>query len=289
MTAAKKIRQARTRKAVTYAVLIALSCVSLVPLLWMVSTALKPIEETMVNPPQWIPSQMMWENFGKAVTYDADKLGFDPMVVYARNTLFVCLLSVLGTVMSNAVVAYSFARLKWPGRDLIFAITLATMMVPFPILMVPLFQQYTEFGWLGTFRPLWVASWFGSAFSIFLLRQFYRTIPFELSEAAKLDGCSEWGIFTQVILPLAKPALAVVALFSFMGNWNDFLGPLLYLQSQDMMTLAVGLRSFQSQAGGTAWNLLMAASTMVILPVVVLFFFTQKTFIQGIATTGLKG
>lgn len=289
MTAAKKIQQARTRKAVTYAILIALSCVSLVPLLWMVSTALKPIEETMVNPPQWIPSQMMWENFGKAVTYDADKLGFDPMVVYARNTLFVCLLSVLGTVMSNAVVAYSFARLKWPGRDLIFAITLATMMVPFPILMVPLFQQYTEFGWLGTFRPLWVASWFGSAFSIFLLRQFYRTIPFELSEAAKLDGCSEWGIFTQVILPLAKPALAVVALFSFMGTWNDFLGPLLYLQSQDMMTLAVGLRSFQSQAGGTAWNLLMAASTMVILPVVVLFFFTQKTFIQGIATTGLKG
>lgn len=289
MTAAKKIRQARTRKTVTYAILIALSCVSLVPLLWMVSTALKPIEETMVNPPQWIPSQMMWENFGKAVTYDADKLGFDPMVVYARNTLFVCLLSVLGTVMSNAVVAYSFARLKWPGRDLIFAITLATMMVPFPILMVPLFQQYTEFGWLGTFRPLWVASWFGSAFSIFLLRQFYRTIPFELSEAAKLDGCSEWGIFTQVILPLAKPALAVVALFSFMGTWNDFLGPLLYLQSQDMMTLAVGLRSFQSQAGGTAWNLLMAASTMVILPVVVLFFFTQKTFIQGIATTGLKG
>lgn len=289
MTAAKKIRQARTRKAVTYAILIALSCVSLVPLLWMVSTALKPIEETMVNPPQWIPSQVMWENFGKAVTYDADKLGFDPMVVYARNTLFVCLLSVLGTVMSNAVVAYSFARLKWPGRDLIFAITLATMMVPFPILMVPLFQQYTEFGWLGTFRPLWVASWFGSAFSIFLLRQFYRTIPFELSEAAKLDGCSEWGIFTQVILPLAKPALAVVALFSFMGTWNDFLGPLLYLQSQDMMTLAVGLRSFQSQAGGTAWNLLMAASTMVILPVVVLFFFTQKTFIQGIATTGLKG
>lgn len=289
MTTAKKIRQARTRKAVTYAILIALSCVSLVPLLWMVSTALKPIEETMVNPPQWIPSQMMWENFGKAVTYDSDKLGFDPMVVYARNTLFVCLLSVLGTVMSNAVVAYSFARLKWPGRDLIFAITLATMMVPFPILMVPLFQQYTEFGWLGTFRPLWVASWFGSAFSIFLLRQFYRTIPFELSEAAKLDGCSEWGIFTQVILPLAKPALAVVALFSFMGTWNDFLGPLLYLQSQDMMTLAVGLRSFQSQAGGTAWNLLMAASTMVILPVVVLFFFTQKTFIQGIATTGLKG
>ena len=289
MTAAKKVRQARTRKAVTYAVLIALSCISLVPLLWMMSTALKPIEETMVNPPQWIPSVMQWNNFKDAVTYDADKLGFDPMVVYARNTLFVCVLTVLGTVISNAIVAYSFARLKWPGRDLIFAITLATMMVPFPILMVPLFQQYTEFGWLGTFRPLWVASWFGSAFSIFLLRQFYRTIPFELSEAAKLDGCSEWGIFTQVILPLAKPALAVVALFSFMGTWNDFLGPLLYLQSQDMMTLAVGLRSFQSQAGGTAWNLLMAASTMVILPVVVLFFFTQKTFIQGIATTGLKG
>lgn len=270
-------------------VLILLSVVFIIPLYWMIITSLKPIEETMKQPPTWVPSVWQWENFAKAFTYGSDKLGYIPFLVYGRNTLLICILAVAGTVCSNALVAYSFARLRWPGRDAFFAVTLATMMIPFPVIMVPIYGLYKELGWIGTFRPLWVAAWFGSAFNIFLLRQFFRTIPFELSEAARIDGCSEWAIFRQVILPLAKPALAVVALFTFMAVWNDFLGPLIYLLDQQTFTLSLGLQFYQSQHGGTQWNLLMAASTIVILPVIVLFFFTQKQFIQGIAVTGLKG
>jgi multiple sugar transport system permease protein len=155
--------------------------------------------------------------------------------------------------------------------------------------MVPLYGLFKSLGWLGTFRPLWAPAWFGSAFNIFLLRQFFRTIPNELSEAARIDGCSEWGIFRQVVLPLAKSALAVVALFHFMFTWRDFLGPLVYLMDQKTFTLSLGLQFYQSQHGGTEWNLLMAASTIVVAPIIVLFFFTQKQFIQGIAVTGIKG
>lgn len=259
------------------------------PFVWLLSTAVKPIEETMKNPPVWIPSHFEWGNFKKVVEYQYKELGYYPFLVYARNTIILCALVVSGVVASNSLVAYSFARLRWPGRDFFFGATLATMMVPFPVLMVPTFAMFRYLGWIGTFRPLWVPAWFGSAFSIFLLRQFFRTIPFELSEAAKLDGASEWGIFRQVILPLSKPALAVVALFAFMGTWNDFLGPLIYLLNQESFTLAQGLQFYQSQNGGTDWNLLMAASTLVIAPVLILFFFTQKQFIQGIALTGLKG
>lgn len=282
-------QQNLTSVVVLHVVLVLLSAVYLVPLLWMISTSLKVENQATIMPPQWIPNPIEWNNYPEAFAYNSQNLGYIPFLVYGRNTLIVCFLAVLGTVVSNAVVAYSFARLKWPGRDLAFGITIATMMVPFPVLMVPLFALFKDFGWIGTFKPLWIPAWFGGAFNIFLLRQFYRTIPFELSEAAKLDGCSEWVTFLKVILPLAKPALAVVALFSFMAAWNDFLGPLLYLQSQDTFTLALGLRSYQSQAGGTEWSLLMAASTMVVAPVIVLFFFTQKQFIQGIAATGLKG
>lgn len=290
---ARSMKTAEQEKVVakwlTVTVLVLLSALFILPLLWMISTALKPLDQTMVFPPQWIPRPAQPGNFWEAITYNSDKLGYAPFAFYARNTIILCILTVSGTVVSNAIVAYSFSRLKWKGRDFIFALTLATMMVPFPVIMVPLFGLFRDFGWIGTMKPLWVPAWFGAAFNIFLLRQFYKTIPFELSEAAKIDGCSEWRIFYQVILPLAKPALAVVALFSFMAVWNDFIGPLIYLQDQDMFTLALGLRSYQSQAGGTTWNLLMAASTIVIAPVIVLFFFTQKLFIQGIAATGLKG
>jgi multiple sugar transport system permease protein len=270
-------------------VLVVLSIVFAFPLLWLVSTSLKPITETMRNPPTWIPSHWLWVNYPRAFTYGADKLGYIPFLVYGRNTLMLAILTMTGTVCSNALVAYAFARLRWPGRDFAFAATLATMMVPFPVLMVPTFALFQKLHWIGTFRPLWVPAWFGSAFNIFLLRQFFRTIPFELSEAAKIDGCSEWNIFRLVILPLARPALSVVALFTFMATWNDFLGPLIYISNQSMFNLGLGLASFQSQNGGTEWNLLMAASTIVIAPIIVLFFFTQKQFIQGIAVTGLKG
>ncbi len=286
----RSVRAERRKWALAiHAALIALSAAFLLPLIWMLSTSVKTIEETMKDPPVWLPSEFQWHNYWDALSYNSDKLGYVPFLVYGRNTLLICILVVAGTVISNSIVAYSFARLRWPGRNVAFALTLATMMVPFPVVMVPLFGLFRELDWIGTFRPLWVPAWFGAAFNIFLLRQFFRTIPFELSEAAKLDGCSEWGIFTRVIVPLSKPALAVVALFSFLFTWNDFLGPLIYLLNQDTFTLSLGLQFYQSQHGGTQWHLLMAASTTVIAPVIVVFFFAQRTFIQGISVTGLKG
>ena len=283
------MKQKKFSLATVHIVLIVLSLIFVSPLLWMVTTAIKPIEETMTATPTLLPSKFLWDNFPKAVTYGSKELGYIPFLLYARNTLMVTLLCVAGSVCSNAVVAYAFARLRWPGRDFFFAVTLATMMVPFPVLMVPTFGLFKWLGWVGSFRPLWVPAFFGSAFSIFLLRQFFRTIPMGLSEAAKLDGCSEVRIFTDVLLPLAKPALAVVALFTFMGTWNDFMGPMIYLSDQETFTLSLGLQAYQSQHGGTQWNLLMAAATVVILPVIIVFFFAQKMFIQGIATSGLKG
>ncbi len=205
------------------------------------------------------------------------------------NTLLVCVLGVIGTVLSNALVAYGFARLRWRGRDAFFALTLATLMVPAPVLMVPLFSLFQGLGWIGTLLPLWVPAFFGSAFNIFLMRQFFRTLPLELSEAARLDGASELRIFWQVILPLSRPVLAVAALFHFLHTWNDFLGPLLYLTRKHTFTLGLALQNYQTTHGGVQWHFLMAASCVTILPVVVLFFFAQKTFIRGIATTGSKG
>jgi multiple sugar transport system permease protein len=275
--------------ALIYLVLGVLSVLFLVPFLWMVSTSLKLNTEVMSNNIQWIPAHPQWANYWKAITYGGDKLGYIPFLVYGRNTLILCTLVVAGNVASNSIVAYSFARLKWPGREVAFALTLATMMIPFPVLMVPLFNLFKMLGWVGSYRPLWVPAFFGAAFNIFLLRQFFRAIPFELSEAARIDGCSEWQIFKDVIMPLAKPALAVVALFSFMGTWNDFLGPLIYLVNQKNFTLSLGLQAYQSQAGGTEWGLLMSASTIVVAPIIILFFFTQRLFIQGISLSGLKG
>jgi len=214
---------------------------------------------------------------------------------YLYNTLVICILGVIGTVISCSLAAYSFARIPWRGRNLLFILTLATMMVPFPVTMVPLYALYRKIGtalnwqWIGTFKPLWVPAWFGSAFNIFLLRQFFLTIPLELSDAARIDGCSEWRIFWNIILPLSKPALTVVALFHFMYAWNDFMGPLIYLTEQKKFTLSLALQFFQSQQGGNEWHFMMAAATLMVLPIIVLFFFTQKTFIQGIVTTGTKG
>ncbi len=282
------VRTPVAKTALTHVALVALAVLFVLPLLWMLSTALKPIGETMTTPPRWIPTKILWGNFPEAIRYGSKELGYVPFLLYARNTLVITVLSVTGAVFSNALVAYSFARLRWPGREAFFNVTLATMMVPFPVTMVPTFALFRWLGWVGSFKPLWVPAFFASAFSIFLLRQFFRTIPMELSEAAKIDGASEFRIFADVVLPLARPALAVVALFTFMGSWNDFLGPLIYLVDQKTFTLSLGLQAYQTQHGGTPWNLLMAASCLVILPVVVVFFLAQKLFIQGIATSGLK-
>ena len=265
-----------------YTTLILVSIAFLAPLAWMVSTSLKPLDETMSLPPRWIPSSVQWKNYPEAI----DEMRY--FWRYAGNSLFLCLMCVAGTVLSSSLVAYGFSRIEWRGRDKVFMVLLATMMIPFPVVMVPIFGLFKSLGWIGTFLPIWVPTFFASAFNVFLLRQFFLGLPKDISEAARIDGCSELGIFFRIILPLCKPALLVVALFQFLFTWNDFLGPLLYLTDQKNFTLALGLQSFQSQQGGTAWHHLMAASTLVVLPVIILFFFTQKSFIEGIATTGGK-
>ncbi len=260
------------------------------PFVWMVSTSLKTVDQVMRDPPVLIPKPMMPENYWKVITHP--KMDFP---LFTRNTLIIATLCVIGTVLSSSIVAYGFAKIRFRGRGVLFALMLSTMMIPGAVLMVPQFAlfrwlgDHTPIQFLGTFKPLWIGAFFGSAFNIFLLRQFFMTIPDELSEAARIDGCSELGIFARIMLPLARPALAVVALFTFMAVWNDFLGPLVYLQRPDQYTLALGLQTFQSQHGGTEWQLLMAASVLVLAPIVILFFLAQRTFIQGIATTGMKG
>ena len=254
----------------------------LAPMLWMLSTSLKPLNETMTLPPVWIPSEIQWRNYPDAIA------AMGHFWRYAGNSLFLAIMTVIGTVTSSALAAYGFSRIEWKGRDKVFVILLATMMIPFPVVMVPLYSLFKSLEWIGTFKPLWVPAFLAGAFSVFLLRQFFLTLPKDMAEAARIDGCNELQIFWYIILPLSKPALLVVAIFQFMATWNDFLGPLIYLTEQKDFTLALGLQSFQSQQGGTAWHQLMAASTLVVLPVIVLFFFTQRTFIEGIAATGSK-
>ena len=205
------------------------------------------------------------------------------------NTLFLCVMTVSGTVISSVLVAYGFAFLEFRGRDIIFAITLATMMIPFVVVMTPVYLLYRKLGWVGTFKPLWVTTWFGSAFFIFLLRQFFLGLPRDLVDAARIDGCSHLEILWNVVVPLSRPAIAMVALFTFLGTWKDFLGPLIYLNHESQFTLSLSLQAFASEHGGTPWHLLMAASTVFSLPLIVLFFLTMKTFIRGIAMTGIKG
>ena len=290
---APSLRVARERAKngwLVHLALIFICILMIIPFMWMVSTSLKTLPKTMEYPPRWLPKPIVWHNYVDVFT--SEKANF---LLWTRNSLIIEVLSVSGTMISSAIVAYGFAKIKFKGRGTLFVLMLSTMMIPFSVQMVSLFTIFRWLGdhtgtpWLGTFKPLWVPSWFGSAFSIFLLRQFFMTIPDELSESARIDGCSELGIFFRIILPLAKPALVVVGLFAFMGTWNDFLGPLIYLQRPEQFTLGLGLQNYQSQQGGTDWNYLMAASVLVVLPVLTLFFLAQKTFIEGIATTGIKG
>jgi multiple sugar transport system permease protein len=262
-------------KAVVHGLLITGALVFVFPVLWMISTSLKPIEQTLTYPPVWVPKTFQWHNYVATIEYI-------PFLRYALNTVIVCTLAAIGTTLSSALVAFSFTRLEWPGRNLLFALTLATMMVPFPVVMVPLYSVYRALGWIGTLKPLWFPTFFGSAFSIFLLRQFFMRIPKSLPEAMTLDGASELRVFWQMYLPLSKAPLAVVAFFQLMYSWNDLLGPLLYLTDQSTFTLTLGLQSYQSQEGGTEWHYLMAAACMTTLPIVLIFFFVQRTFLQGL-------
>ena len=206
---------------------------------------------------------------------------------YILNSVYLVTLTVIGQMLSCSMVAYAFARLRWPGRDVLFVVLLGTMMLPGQVTMIPSFLIFKHLGWYNTLRPLWVRSFLGTPFFVFLLRQFMRTIPTELEEAARIDGCSFFGIYWRIILPLTKPALAAVAIFTFMGTWNEFMGPLIYVNDERLYPLALGLFGFRTEHGGD-FGMLMAASTMMILPVVALFFVAQKHFIQGVTLTGMK-
>lgn len=252
------------------------------PFVWLVSSSLKLENEIFQVPPKWIPNPPQFQNYVDALTYK-------PFNIYLMNTLIIVSLNMLAIIGTASLCAYGFARIKFPGRDFWFGIVLATMMVPYFVLMIPQFVIFSRMGWIDTFLPLTVPFFFGGgAFNIFLLRQFFRTLPNELSDAARIDGCNELGIYWRIIMPLAKPALATVAIFTFLAGWNDFIGPLLYLSSPDNFTVSIGLATFRSVMR-TRWDLLMAASTAMILPVVLLFFFAQRYFIQGIVMSGIKG
>jgi ABC-type glycerol-3-phosphate transport system permease component len=268
-------------KLVRHLILIAVGVFFILPLVWMISTSLKSNRQIFVFPPEWIPNPVIWRNY-------PDVFDYAPFLLYFKNTIMIEVACIVGTLLSSSLVAYGFSRLDAPGKNFLFILMLSTMMLPYQVWMIPLYILFTKIGWVNTFYPLTVPAFFGNALYIFLLRQFFLTIPKELEDAARIDGCSYFRIFWQIILPLTRPALATVVIFTFMGVWNDFLGPLLYLQDPEKYTLAVGLQVFLSQHGAD-WGLLMAASTMVVLPVIVVFFFTQKQFIQGIVLTGLKG
>jgi ABC-type glycerol-3-phosphate transport system permease component len=268
-------------KSLRHLILIMVGIFFALPLVWMVSTSLKSNRQIFVFPPQWIPKPVIWRNY-------PDVFDYAPFLLYFKNTMIIEVACILGTLLSSSLVAYGFSRLNAPGKDFLFILMLSTMMLPYQVWMIPLYVLFTKIGWVNTFYPLTIPAFFGNALYIFLLRQFFLTIPKELEDAARLDGCSYFRIYWQIMLPLTKPALATVVIFTFMGVWNDFLGPLLYLQEPEKYTLAIGLQVFLTQHGAD-WGLLMAASTMIVLPVIVTFFFTQKQFIQGIVLTGLKG
>lgn len=259
------------------------------PVVWMISTSFKTPTEVFAVPPIWIPSPLHFENYGKAWTisgmYAAEGITF---TTYTLNTLLIAGLGCIGVTVSSSLVAFAFARLRFPGRGPLFILCLATMMVPTQVTMIPTFILFKNMGWYDTFYPLIVPAFLGGgAYNIFLMRQFFMSIPYEMDEAAKIDGCTNLGVYWRILLPLCKPALTTVAVFSFVFNWNDFLNPLIYLDSNSKKTLALGLTNFVSLYGQD-YHLLMAASLIIVIPIVLMFLIGQRYFIQGIATTGLK-
>ena len=268
----------QTKKIISYLLMTAIGIVLITPFLWMVFTSLKPMEEIVRYPPTFFPEKIVWQNY-------LDTITAFPFWRYARNTLLITVLVVFGNVLSNSFIAYGFAKLDFPGKKLMFALVLSTMMIPGFVTMIPQYVLFSKIGWVGTYLPLIVPSFFGNAFNIFLMRQFYLSINDELIEAAEIDGANHFYIWSRLMLPLTKPALITIAINSFNAAWNDFLGPLLYIQDQEKYTLQIGLQVFQNQAT-TQWNYLMAGATLVLIPTILMFFFAQRYFIEGMDLTG---
>ncbi len=258
----------------------------LAPFLWMISGSLKSDFAIRAVPPQWLPNPPHWENYVNAL------LGRWPFPRFALNTAFIAVTATVGTVLTSSLVAYSFARLRWPGRDFWFIVLLSTMMLPGQVTLVPVYFLFSRLGWVNTWLPLIVPSYFGGgAFNIFLARQYYMTITTEMDDAARIDGCSFFDIYWRILAPMSKPVLATIAIFSFFAHWNDFFGPLIYISSKDKYTLALGLyqyRAIQERSYGEM-NYLMAASVAMMLPCLIMYFVAQKLFVQGIVITGVKG
>ncbi len=277
----------RTRRALraglTYLVLVAGSLLFLFPLYWQLSTSLKTSQDTIRFPPVWLPWPLQWRNY-------PELLNRFPFALYLRNSVFISALVILGTLLSSSLAAYGFARLRMPGRDAVFLVLLSTLMLPGAVLLIPQFILFQSLHWVNTYNPLIVPSFFGNPFFIFLLRQFFMGISPDLEDAARIDGAGYVRTYAQILLPLARPALLAVAIYTFLGTWNDFLGPLIYLSDKEKYTVAVALRYLQGSVRSRPENhLLMAAATLSIIPCILIFFFAQRQFIQGTVITGVKG
>ena len=271
----------RIEKVLGYATLIAVAAILILPLYWMVSTALKDSMQTFAIPPEFIPNPVQWDNFVSVF----QEVPFGRFII---NTFILVALNVAGELFAVTLVAYGFARVRFPGRSVLFLLMLSTLMIPYHVTLVPRFILFSKLGWINTYLPLTVPAFTGSSFLIFLVRQYMMSIPFDLDEAAFIDGASRFDVFWRIILPLSRPALVLVVVFTFVGVWNDFLQPLIYLNDPQLFTVSLGLSFFQGTRE-TNWNLLMAGSLLATIPPLLLFFFAQRQLIGGIAIEGIKG
>ncbi|MDI3476857.1 MAG: multiple sugar transport system permease protein [Thermoanaerobacterium sp.] len=273
------ISYGRTVKMIfVYLLLIIISIFFLIPLVWMISTSLKPLNELYSVTPHFIPQNIMWSNYKDAVNSI-------PFFVYLKNTLIYAVVATFGVTVSSFIVAYGFSKIDWKGREFLFFVLLMTMMLPPQVTMIPVYIIFKHLGWVNSLRPLIIPSFFGSAFYIFLTRQFMLTIPNEFCDSARIDGANEWQILWKIIAPMCRPIVWTIIVFNIVGTWNDFMGPLIYLSDESKYTLSLGLQQFMG-AHSTLWNELMAASALTTIPMIILFFFSQKTMLEGITLSG---
>ncbi len=282
-----RFRTGLFKQILVYALLIILSALFLLPFYWMVNTSLKTPDQLFAIPPVWFPRPFAWDNYVKVMT---TSLGpqYPSVLRSAVNTLIITVNGLVATLISSSLVAYAFARMEFPGKRILFLGILATLMVPFAVIMIPQFILWKELNWLDTYLPLIIPQWFGGAWNIFLMRQFFMTIPREYDEAALLEGASRWDIYWRIILPLSRPVLAAVAVFAFVFFWNDFLNPLIILVTPIKFTLTMFLANFSMMYQYVQWQLWMAGSVIIVLPCLILFFFSQNLFLSGINITGVR-